>query len=53
MPQNAILLMREGNDPDGAMIVHIALAATGIGRGWDTVGLAAGTYRNRMRVALE
>lgn len=51
VPQNAIQLMREANAEDGAVIAHFALAATGVGRGWDTVGLAAGTYRNRVRVA--
>ncbi|MEZ4340079.1 MAG: hypothetical protein R3B82_25950 [Sandaracinaceae bacterium] len=50
VPQNAIQLLRAGNRPDGAVSLHFALAATAIGRGWDTVGLAAGTYRNRMRV---
>lgn len=53
VPQNAIQLMRAGNDPSGAVLVHVALAATGIGRGWDTVGLAAGTYHNRIRVRIE
>ncbi len=28
----------------------LALAETGPGRGYDSVGRAAGTYRNRMRV---
>ncbi|MEM9193658.1 MAG: hypothetical protein AAGF12_31070, partial [Myxococcota bacterium] len=53
VPQNAIQLMREGNSESGAIIILISLAATGVGRGWDTVGLAAGTYVNRIRVDAE
>lgn len=46
-------LMRDGNEASGAIVLHVAIAATGIGRGWDTVGLAPGTYRNRVRLDLE
>lgn len=53
MPQNAIQLLREGNAPDGAIVIHLVLAATGIGRGWDTVGHAPGVYRNRIDVSLD
>lgn len=34
----------------GAATITLSLAATGIGRGFDTVGHAPGVYRNRVRV---
>lgn len=49
VPQNAIQLMRTGGH-HGPIVVHFTLAATGIGRGWDTVGLAPGVYQNRLEV---
>ncbi len=30
--------------------IFVQLAATSVGRGWDSVGHAPGTYRNRMRI---
>ena len=39
------------NDADTSRAgVWITLAATSVGRGWDSVGHQAGTYRNRFRV---
>ena len=35
---------------DGEGVVFLALAETGPGRGYDSVGHAAGTYRNRLHV---
>lgn len=35
---------------DGEALILLALAETGPGRGFDTVGHAAGTYRNRARI---
>lgn len=32
------------------MVIFVSLSSTSMGRGFDTVGHAAGTYRNRMRV---
>ncbi len=45
MPQNAIQFFQMG----GMTQVFLTLADTGPGRGWDSVGHARGTYRNRMR----
>ena len=47
LPQNAIEF-RLGIYGD--VDIYITLAATSVGRGWDSVGHAAGTYRNRMRI---
>ncbi len=48
VPQNALQLMRLSDD---ALAVHVTLAATGIGRGWDTVGWTPGVYQNRIDVS--
>lgn len=45
--QNGLELL-EASDGSVAGLV-LSLAATSIGRGWDTVGHAAGTYRNLVR----
>ncbi len=46
LPQNSIQLHSRGKE---AFIV-LTLAETGPGRGWQSVGHAEGTYRNRIRV---
>lgn len=46
--QNAIELLASEQAP--AQTILFSLAATSVGRGWDTVGHAPGNYRNRMRV---
>ena len=46
LPQNSIQFFARDNES----LVVLALAETGPGRGYDTVGHAAGTYRNRLRV---
>ena len=46
LPMNAI----EFNRSRFACSVWIALAATSVGHGWDSVGHAAGTYRGRMKL---
>ncbi len=48
LPQNGIELLASDGVP--AQTLFVTLAATSIGRGFDTVGHAAGTYRNRIRV---
>jgi hypothetical protein len=48
---NAIEFSLEGDAPGSEAALFITLAGTSVGRGWDTVGHAAGTYRNRMRIA--
>ncbi len=48
LPMNAIALWPKR---DGCY-VRITLAATSVGRGWDSVGHREGTYRGRMLVEL-
>ena len=50
LPVNAIEFTRAGRNADAPAQLYITLAGTSVGRGWDSVGHAAGTYRNRMRV---
>ncbi len=50
VPQNAVSLFRVGEHAAAPIAVRATLAATGVGRGWDSVGHAAGVYRNRMEV---
>jgi len=50
VPVNAIEFTREGNAPSAPAAIWITLAGTSIGRGFDSVGHAAGVYRNRMRI---
>jgi hypothetical protein len=46
LPQNAL----EFRLTDEGMSLWCTLAATSVGRGWDSVGHAAGAYRNRVTV---
>ncbi len=48
VPENAIEFSLNGNEPTSPASLFITLAATSVGRGWDSVGHAAGTYRNRI-----
>jgi hypothetical protein len=50
LPTNAIEFHLEGDSPTSPAELFVTLAATSVGRGWDTVAHAPGTYRNRMRV---
>ena len=50
LPQNAIEFQLEGDAPNSAADIWLTLAATAVGRGLDTVGHSAGTYRNRMQI---
>jgi hypothetical protein len=50
LPANAIQFSRSANASAAPAHLFVTLAGTGVGRGWDSVGHAAGTYRNRMRV---
>jgi hypothetical protein len=50
LPVNAIEFSLDGDSDRSAGGMWITLAATSVGRGWDTVGHAAGTYRNRVKV---
>jgi hypothetical protein len=49
-PVNAIEFSRDGDAPGSRAAIYVTLAGTSVGRGWDCVGHAAGTYRNRMRI---
>jgi hypothetical protein len=50
LPVNAIEFSLEGDDPGAPAVLFITLAATSVGRGWDSVAHRAGTYRNRMSI---
>lgn len=52
LPCNAIEFSLQGDSPTSAAGVFISLSGTSVGRGFDTVGHAPGTYRNRMRVRI-
>lgn len=52
LPQNAIEFQLKGDAPSDSANIWLTLAATAVGRGWDTVGHLPGTYRNRMQVKL-
>lgn len=46
VPQNSVQFFKGGDES----LILLALAETGPGRGWHSVGHAEGTYRNRVRV---
>lgn len=50
---NAIEFQRFGDAPTEAAGIWITLAATSVGRGFETVGHAAGMYRNRISIRRE
>ena len=50
VPENAIEFSLNGDEPTSPASLFITLAATSVGRGWDSVGHAAGTYRNRITI---
>ena len=50
LPVNAIEFSIDGETDRASAGMWITLAATSVGRGWDSVGHAAGTYRNRVTV---
>lgn len=50
LPMNAIEFSRLDASEPGVAVIWISLAGTSVGRGWDTVGHAAGVYRNRVRI---
>ena len=53
VPVNAIEFQRSGDDENSPATIWITLAATSVGRGFETVGHRAGTYRNTIRFQLE
>ena len=46
LPVNSIQFQRFHDDADSPVGIWVTLAATGVGRGWETVGHRAGVYRN-------
>ncbi len=50
VPENAIEFSLNGVEPTSPASLFITLAATSVGRGWDSVAHAAGTYRNRITI---
>jgi len=50
VPQNAVTFRRLGVDDNSPCEVELTLAATGVGRGFDSVAHAAGVYRNRVHI---
>jgi hypothetical protein len=49
VPVNAIEFNLSGEEPESPASIFVTLAGTSVGRGWDCVGHAGGTYRNRLR----
>ncbi|MEZ6191511.1 MAG: hypothetical protein R3C45_09505 [Phycisphaerales bacterium] len=50
VPENAIEFKLFADRPDALAGVWVTLAGTSVGRGWDSVGHASGSYRNRMQL---
>ncbi|MHC5057183.1 MAG: hypothetical protein ACYTKD_21100 [Planctomycetota bacterium] len=50
LPVNAIEFRLVRAKSGATAYIFVTLAGTSVGRGWDSVGHAAGTYRNRMRI---
>lgn len=50
VPQNAVEFQRSEGDGEAIVEFWLTLAGSSIGRGFDSVGHKAGTYRNRMRI---
>jgi hypothetical protein len=50
VPENAIEFKLFADRPDAQAGVWVTLAGTSVGRGWDSVGNAAGSYRNRIEL---
>jgi hypothetical protein len=52
VPQNAIEFSLGADSPRSNASIFISLAATSVGRGFDSVGHAPGVYRNRLTLRL-
>ncbi len=48
LPQNSIEFIRQGEKPSSPVGIWMTLAATSVGRGWDTVGHRAGVFGNKV-----
>ena len=53
LPMNAIEFSLSDAGSTSPASVFVTLAGTSVGRGWDSVGHAAGVYRNRMTVEMQ
>ena len=49
VPQNAIEFSRDTEDEGSVASFFVSLAGTSVGRGWDSVSHAPGTYRSRIK----
>ncbi len=52
LPENAIEFSLFDGDRKNSGVISLTLAATSTGRGWDSVGHGAGSYRNRMEIEM-
>jgi hypothetical protein len=52
LPMNAIEFSRDNDRETSPASVFVTLAGTSVGRGWDSVGHTAGTYRNRTTIEM-
>jgi hypothetical protein len=50
LPVNAVEFSLSSASERSMASIFVSLASTSVGRGWDSVGHAAGTYRNRVTV---
>jgi hypothetical protein len=53
VPQNSIEMRRLGEIRAAPVQLWLTLAGTSVGRGFDSVGYAAGTYRNRVKIEID
>jgi hypothetical protein len=53
LPMNAIEFSLSEARPTSPASIFVTLAGTSVGRGWDSVGHAAGVYRNRMTIGMQ
>jgi hypothetical protein len=51
LPVNATEFSLQGSEDRSPASIYVTLAATSVGRGWDSVGHRAGTYRNRVEIS--
>ena len=50
VPVNTLEFSRLDDNPTASVWLWMSLSSTSVGRGWDSVGHTAGTYRNRFSV---
>ena len=52
LPENSIEFSLTSDNRKNSGVIFFTLAATSVGRGWDSVGHASGRYRNRMDIEM-